>query len=105
MSEDLPTLERPMKAYSGSVLWGQDFTEGLLCTKVAECINIVVRGLDGRIMNRSFKLTYWAPETARASGRIGLRIRCHTWRARREPSPGASDALAGSWSKTCRHSR
>ena len=42
MSEDLPTLERPMKAYSGSVLWGQDFTEGLLCTKVAECINIVI---------------------------------------------------------------
>ena len=42
MSEDLPTLERPMKAYSGSVLWGQDFTEGLLCTKVAESINIVV---------------------------------------------------------------
>ena len=41
MSEDLPTLERPMKAYSGRVLWGQDFTEGLLCTKVAECINIV----------------------------------------------------------------
>ena len=38
--EDLPTLDRPMNAYSGRFVVGQSSTEGLLFTKVAECINI-----------------------------------------------------------------
>lgn len=40
MREDLPTLERPMKAYSGISGFGQFSALGLLMTNVAEEISI-----------------------------------------------------------------
>jgi hypothetical protein len=41
MSEDLPTLLRPMKAYSGMVVCGHCITSGLEITKEAEVIIIM----------------------------------------------------------------
>jgi hypothetical protein len=39
--EDLPTFERPIKAYSGSLLWGHLATSVLLITKLADLTNMV----------------------------------------------------------------
>lgn len=50
ISDDLPTLDRPIKAYSGKLLLGHLATSLLLITKVADLISI---GLDYSCRSRS----------------------------------------------------
>lgn len=40
INEDLPTLDRPMKAYSGRSAGGHRFTDGLLMRYCALCMSI-----------------------------------------------------------------
>ena len=54
MSDDLPTLERPIKAYSGRVLSGQAFRLGLLSTNVAP--GYVHKGLFLEVNQRPVKV-------------------------------------------------
>ena len=48
ISEDLPTLERPMKANSGRFQLGHDFRSGLLTSNTADLIFMGASGLEGR---------------------------------------------------------